>query len=44
MPTGEIKSVEGTALDFRNGKPVREGLGAYDKDKRPLPSMIILCT
>ena len=23
VPTGEIKSVEGTALDFRNGKPVR---------------------
>lgn len=34
MPTGEIKSVEGTALDFRNGKPVREGLGAYDKDEK----------
>lgn len=23
-----------TALDFRNGKPVREGLGAYDKDEK----------
>ena len=34
VPTGEIKSVEGTALDFRNGKPVREGLGAYDKDEK----------
>ena len=32
VPTGEIKSVENTALDFREGKCIREGLGDYDKD------------
>ncbi len=34
IPTGEIKSVENTALDFRKGKKIRDGLGAFDKDEK----------
>lgn len=34
VPTGEIKSVENTALDFRDGKMIKEGLGVSDRDEK----------
>ncbi len=30
IPTGEIRSVEGTAFDFRSGKPIGKDIGADD--------------
>ncbi|MDD6021776.1 MAG: aldose epimerase family protein [Acutalibacteraceae bacterium] len=31
IPTGEIRSVEGTAFDFRQGKPIGKDIGADDE-------------
>lgn len=37
IPTGEIKEVAGTALDFRKFKPVKQGLGAKTPDEVTVP-------